>query len=96
MSRYVGQCDLVRRKSASNEHKWQAMMGCAQRVSFKALLDSVDITPLLDEGETPRGWIADQQRADPSTQAYRSWWGTERCWFIQTAGYEFIFLDGDA
>jgi hypothetical protein len=92
-SQYIGQCDRVRRKNASNEHKWHAMMGCAEPVSFQTFLASVDMTPMLDEDDTSSNWITEHRRSDPSTQAYRSWWGTERCWFIQTAGYEFIFLD---
>jgi hypothetical protein len=90
--RYVGQCDLVRRASASNEVKWQAMMGCAEPVSMRTFLAAVDITPLLDEGETIKGFVRDAQRSDPTTAAFRSWWGPDRCWFLQTAGYEFIFL----
>jgi hypothetical protein len=92
-SQYIGQCDRVRRKNASNEHKWHAMMGCAEPISFQTFLAHVDMAPMLDEDETPSNWITEHRRSDPSTQAYRSWWGTERCWFIQTAGYEFIFLD---
>jgi len=91
--KYVGQCDLVRRKGADNETKWQAMMGCAEPVSFGELLDNIDISPLLDDGETEREWLANARQSDPTTGAFRSWWGPERCWFIQTAGYEFIFLD---
>jgi len=93
MSKYIGQCDLLRRKGASNEQKWHAMMSCAEPVSFKTFLAHVDMTPMLDEDDTSSNWITEHRRSDPSTQAYRSWWGTERCWFIQTAGYEFIFLD---
>ena len=91
--KYVGQCDLVRRKSASNESKWQAMMGCAEPVTADVFLANVDISDLLDDGETAREWIAEQRRQDPSLGFYRSWWGPERAWFIQVAGYEFIFLD---
>jgi hypothetical protein len=92
-SQYIGQCDRVRRKNASNEQKWHAMMGCAEPISFQTFLASVDMTPMLDEDDTPTNWIADHLRSDPTTKAYRSWWGTERCWFIQTAGFEFIFTD---
>ena len=93
MTTYAGQCDLVRRKSASNEDRWQAMMGCAQPVAMATFLREVDISPLLDEDESPRQFIADAKRADPSTTAYRSYWGPTSCWFLQTAGYEYIFLD---
>jgi len=38
-------------------------------------------------------WVAYHQRQDPSMGFYRSWWGPDRAWFIQTAGFEYIFLD---
>jgi hypothetical protein len=91
--KYVGQCDRVRRQSATNEEKWQAMMGCAEAVSAKTFLENVDISDLLEEDETAKQWIEDARRQDSSTGFYLSWWGTERAWFIQTAGFEFIFLD---
>lgn len=91
--KYVGQCDLLRRKGASNEAKWQAMMSCAEPVSVEDFLVNVDISDLLDEDETEQQWVADRRREDPSTGFYRSWWGSERAWFIQTAGFEYIFLD---
>jgi len=69
------------------------MMSCAEEVSLIAFLAHVDITPLLDEGETTRSYLRDAQRTDPTTRFCRSWWGVERCWFLQTSGYEFIFLD---
>ncbi len=81
MARYVGQCDRVRRGNADNEAKWQAMMSCAERISFDELVASVDLSSILDEGETAEAFIAAASLSDPSTAAYRSWWGTERCWF---------------
>jgi len=91
--KYVGQCDRVRRQSASNEEKWQAMMSCAEPVSATTFLENVDIGDLLEDDETAKQWIADAVRSDSSTGFYRSWWGNDRAWFIQTAGFEFIFLD---
>lgn len=93
MSRYVGQCDLVRRKGASNEAKWHAMMGCATPSTFAALLRAVDISPLLDEDETPREFLAELRRADPDAGVFRSFWGDAPCWFLQTAGFEYIFVE---
>lgn len=92
-TRYLGQCDVVRRAGASSEHNWQAMIAGARRVSFRTFLANVDLSPLLDEDETPRAYLASALRSDPATTAYRSWWGPERCWFLQTAGFEFIFLE---
>jgi hypothetical protein len=93
MSRYIGQCNIVRSKNTSNEAKWQAMMKCARPVSAKTFLENVDISYLLDEGETAEEWISEQTKQDSSTGFYRSRWGAEPAWFIQTAGFEFIFVD---
>lgn len=90
---YLGQCDLLRRKGLLNEAKWQEMMAKKQPISFKAFTSHVDMSPMLDEDDTPKNWLAEHLRSDPTTKAYRSWWGDVRCWFIQTAGFEFIFLE---
>ena len=95
-AKYLGQCDRVRRISASNEEKWHQMMGCAEKVPTKTFLDHVDFSPLLEEDEpehTADRYIADAKREDPTTGTYRSWWGDKRAWFLQTAGFEFIFVE---
>lgn len=69
------------------------MMRDAARVPFTELIERVDMAPLLDEGDTPESYITFVSLSDPSTAAYRSWWGSKRCWFLQTAGFEFIFAE---
>ena len=97
MARWLGTCDRVRRRSASNEEKWHAMMCAAEPVSVETFLAHVDLWPILDREEEPEygpeQWVADQQRADPTAGAYRSWWGPDRAWFFQTAGFEYIFVE---
>lgn len=90
---YIGQCDQLRRGNADNEAKWHAMMERRAEVTFPSFVRNVDMSPLLDEGDTPESYIALASLSDPSTAAYRSWWGTQRCWFLQTAGFEFIFVE---
>lgn len=90
---YAGQCDKLRRNNPTNEAKWQAMMAQAQRVPFATFVQHVEMSPLLDDGETPESYIAAASLTDPSTAAYRSSWGDRRCWFLQTAGFEFIFVE---
>lgn len=92
MARYLGQCNVLRRGSASREQKWQAMMRCAEPVSFATFLANVDLSELLDDDETPREYLANAVRSDPATGVYRSWWGEDPAWFLQTAGFEFIFV----
>lgn len=88
MSRYVGQCDVVRRRGSEEEANWQRMMEMADPISTETFLRHVDPAPLLDEGETARRFLRDSQAS-----AFRSYWGEERCWFLTIAGFEFIFVN---
>lgn len=90
---YLGQCDRVRRASAENEQKWHTMMGVSEKVPVSTFLKQVDFTPLLEDDETAQRYIAHAAKQDASTATYRSWWGGKRCWFLQTAGFEFIFVE---
>lgn len=84
---YLGQCDRVR-KSAGGEAFWQQLMKERQPVDCEELAEVVDLSTFpLDDGETFEQWLADNQRADPDTGCYRS----GPYYFIQTAGFEFIF-----
>lgn len=69
------------------------MIARAVPVSVETMLRHVDISELLDEDETPRQFMRELKLSDRSTQTYRSWWGDQRCWFIDTRGFEFIFVE---
>ena len=69
------------------------MMACAEKVPTKTFLEHVDFSPLLEDDETAQQYIAEAARQDDSTATYRSWWGDKRAWFLQTAGFEFIFVE---
>lgn len=89
--KYIGQCDKLR-KNPDNEIKWQNMMKDKKEISFAQFISSVDFTPLLDEGETAEEYIDFDVRSDSSTKAYVSHWGDDEAMFLQTAGFEFIFI----
>lgn len=93
MSSYLGQCNIVRRRGAAEEAMWHAMIAAAQPISTAAFLRNVDLTPLLDDGETPQDFVRGAKASDPDTGTYESIWGDRRCWFLQTAGFEFIFVE---
>jgi hypothetical protein len=86
---YLGQCDRLRRGSPSGEQAWQAMMAEARPVSRAQLLAHVDLAPVLDEGELPGEWLAGL--GDP--RFFRSTWAGCDAFFVQAAGFEFIFVD---
>lgn len=87
---YIGQCDKLR-ATAHGEKLWKRMMEFSRPISLSDFLRQVDLTPLLDEDETPGQWITDAVRTDPETTAYISYWGERQCCFLKTAGFEFIF-----
>lgn len=89
---YLGQCDLLRHASNENEAKWHEMMNNKQPISFIKLINSVEMSSMLDDDEEPSQYIKDALREDPETSAYISNWGNNECMFLQTAGFEFIFI----
>lgn len=89
-SRYVGQCDRTRRLGAREEALWQQMIALARQISRAEFARNVDLSPLLDEDETPESFLSDLDR---TSTFYESVWGDRRCWFIDTHGFEFIFVE---
>jgi hypothetical protein len=89
---YIGQCDLLRRKCDSNEEYWHDMMKNKEKILFSDFINKVDMTQMIDADETPEQFIKDAVRSDFETSAYVSNWGDKECMFLQTAGFEFIFV----
>lgn len=89
---YLGQCDLLRHASPKNEVKWHKMMNNKKTIPFNTLLNTVEMQSMLDDDEEPSQYIKDALREDPETSAYISNWGNKECMFLQTAGFEFIFI----
>lgn len=90
---YIGQCNIVRRCGPEHEERWQHMIASSKSVPLDEFVEKVDMTPLLDEDDTPASYLRDATRADPTTRTYRSVWGDQACYFLQTAGFEFIFVE---
>ena len=67
------------------------MMKNKRPISTKVFLKNVDMTPMLDEDETPLEYIEYSKLSDKSTQTYKSTWGS-KVMFLQTAEFEFIFV----
>lgn len=85
---YLGQCDRLR-ETAEGDSKWQAMMAEKKPISMREFEEACDVAILLDEGETLKQFV----KGDPDAGFYSSHWGSQRCMFVQTAGFEFIFVD---
>lgn len=85
--RYIGDCGTLRRGNPRGEAFWQEMMRTARPVPITEFLRHVDPTPLLDEGETLATFMAD----NPDAQTYAATVANRPVFFIQTAGFEFIF-----
>jgi hypothetical protein len=88
---YLGQCDLLRRNCA-NEEYWQDMMKNRVKIEFDVFLNNVNMEEMLDADENPYDYIKEALREDRETAAYKSNWGDKECMFLQTAGFEFIFI----
>jgi hypothetical protein len=83
---YLGQCDYLRRKGF--EEEWQEMMSRKRPISRSEFEALCNLDRLLDDGEGLDDFIA----SDPDSKFYRSLWGNRPCCFVQTAGFEFIFI----
>lgn len=95
--KYLGICtDLRSDKVTQGEECFQIMMKKKKRLPSKLFLLITDISKLLDEDETEEDYINARIKEDPDTKFYFSIWGTEwgtvECTFIQTCGFEYIFI----
>lgn len=96
IGRFVGTCDRVRRRGDEQDQLWHEMVRHARKITPQQFLAKVDMSKVLDEDESPEGWLGDIMRSDPSATAYESVWGDRLCWFIESDGFEFIFIDADS
>lgn len=84
---YVNQCDRLRRNCVRGEEFWQAMMRAREPISRMMFLRAVGTVPFLDEGET----LDDFMAGDPEAGTYRALVWNQPVYFVQVAGFEFIF-----
>ena len=87
---YLGQCDKLRKQGHIFERNWQNMM--KQKEVFKGILTTCDFSGFLDDDETIETWFENELRQDSSAKLYKSVWGFTVCYFIQSCGFEFIFI----
>lgn len=91
-AKFIGTCDRVRR-SEEGEANWQQMMARRKLFKLDMMMDRVDFSGVLDDGETVNQWLSDILKYDPSFECYLSQWGAQECYFIQVAGFEYIFVN---
>ncbi len=92
---FFEQCDRWRTKCENGEADWHEMMANRKPISQEKFIDSVDIktAPFLDEDETLDDFTAD----DPQSGYYESTLRGKPLYFVQKAGFEFIFtLSGNS
>ena len=87
---YLGQCDKLRKKGETYERAWHKMI--KEKEQVKNSIVHIDFSALLDDGETFEEYFSNALREDTSTALYKSVWGFSECYFIQTCGFEFIFI----
>ena len=98
MYKYLGQCDKLRSKGL--EPQWQAMMTAKQPIEqaeFYLDCDRQSLANILDYESYPvftplSDILCEFVADDPDHGFYKSMWGDRPCMFIQTSGFEFIFI----
>lgn len=89
-------CDRLRRKDGGEDF-WNSMMRVREKVPRDLFLGRCDLTGLLgDESLTPDEELNEFIQSDPDSGFYRSRVGCDEVFFIQTAGFEFVFTAGGA
>ncbi len=86
--KFIGPCDRVRNKSEENEQFWHEMMKNKKKISMKKFAGLADTEAMLDEGETLKDYVND----NTDVEFYSSNWGKKKAVFLQTSGFEFIFV----
>ena len=89
---YFSQCDKFRTHYIEGEELWQEMMANKSPIVLGKVIEEIDASRLLDEDETLESLFHDHLDSDLSTQFYRSDMYGETVYFLQTAGFEFIFM----
>lgn len=84
---YLGQCDKLRCDNIG-EDNWHLMIKNHTKVTQEEFESNCHVEELLDEDEPLEEFIG----ADPTSYFAQSWWGTYPCYYIMTAGFEFIFI----
>ncbi len=64
-------------------------MDNAKEISKQEFLDKIDMSPILDEDESPEEWI---QSTGNDIKFYSSNWGIKPVFYVGNKGFEFIFL----
>lgn len=88
---YYGICNVLR-NSSTREIFFQEMLKEKKQVSIKNFKANVNLKPFIEEGESIDSYIQDRFKEDPNTKFYKSKWNTSTCYFIQTCGFEYIFI----
>lgn len=89
---YLGQCDKLRRNSPEREGYWQEMMAKAKPLPVKKFIQVADMAAIMDEDDEALEYISQLKSSDPTTNTYQSTWNGRPCVFLQTGGFEFIFV----
>lgn len=85
---YLGQCDNLRCNNKIGENNWQNMIKQHIKVSQEEFESKCALNELLEEDEPLEEFMGD----DPDSYFAKSYWGNKPCYYIMTAGFEFIFV----
>jgi len=86
--RYIGQCDRLRLDNPLNESNWQIMVDNHTKVTLEEFMSQCNWEELIDEGETNLNTFMD----NPEAYVAKSIWSDKECYYLQSRGFEFIFV----
>lgn len=89
---YLEQCDRFRLFYEGGEHAWERMMKFRIPVEREVFMEIVDVSTFLDDSDE----VAYYEMQDPDTKFFVSILGEHLCVFVQSCGFEFIFVNRDS
>lgn len=89
---FFNMCNIFRRDYINGEKYWQEMINNKKEISIERFLAGADLSGVVDEDETPEEYIAYQQQSDEQTAVYESVMNNQKCLYLYTAGFEWIFM----
>ena len=92
LKQYIGQCNILRHDSTCNEEFWHEMIANKVEIPIEEFVNSVDGSKITDDDETLLEYIEHATLVDDKTKTYISNWGDNEAMFLQSSGFEFIFI----
>jgi hypothetical protein len=89
MVKFYAQCNTVWKNFGDKGgFMLKDMIAAKSPISHKEFLATCDTSPVLEDEESLKDFLS----SDPEAGVFKSMFNNEPCYFIQYAGFEFIWL----